>query len=186
MEKKGAKERIIEAASHLFYFEGYNQTGINQILKESGASKDSMYRHFNSKEDIAVTYLKNRHVMWIGKLLDYTKCKKTYKDKLIASFDYLNDWLTEVEFRGCGFQNIICDLPKDQQKIKDQVVLHKNELRDLIHDLLKVENQYITEEAELLGDEILVLMEGAIILSQIQKNSWPVISAKRTCVRLLN
>ena len=60
MEKKGAKERIIDAASHLFYFEGYNQTGINQILKESGSSKDSMYRHFSSKEEIAVTYLKKQ------------------------------------------------------------------------------------------------------------------------------
>lgn len=186
MEKKGARERIIEAASHLFYFEGYNQTGINQILKEAGSSKDSMYRHFSSKEDIAVTYLKGRHIMWVGNLLDFIKPKKTNKEKLIAGFDYLNDWLTEVEFRGCGFQNIICDLPKDQQKIKDQVVLHKNELRDLIHDLLKDENQYTTKEAEQLGDEILVLMEGAIILSQIQNNSWPIISAKRTCIRLLN
>jgi len=183
--KKGAKERIIDAASHLFYFEGYNQTGINQILKESGASKDSMYRHFDSKEDVAVTYLKNRHVMWMGKLLDYTKSKKTNKEKFIASFDYLNDWLTDVEFRGCGFQNIICDLPQDQQKIKDQVVLHKNELRDLIHDLMKDENEYSTKEAKQLGDEIFVLMEGAIILSQIQRNNWPIISAKRTCMRLL-
>jgi AcrR family transcriptional regulator len=180
MEKKGAKERIIEAASHLFYFEGYNQTGINQILKESGSSKDSMYRHFESKEDIAVTYLKNRHVTWVGDLLNYIQSKKSSKEKLIASFDYLNDWLTQVEF-----QNIICDLPKDQQKIKDQVVLHKNELRDLIHGLLKDKNRYTTEEAELLGDEVLVLMEGAIILSQVQKNSWPIISAKRTCIKLL-
>jgi AcrR family transcriptional regulator len=185
MEKKGAKERIIEAASHLFYFEGYNQTGINQILKESGSSKDSMYRHFKSKEDIAVTYLKNRHIMWMGNLLEYTNSKETGKEKLIASFDYLNDWLMEVEFRGCGFQNIICDLPKDQQKIKDQVVLHKNELRDLVHDLLKEENQYTMELAEQLGDEVLVLMEGAIILSQIQRNSWPIISAKRSCIKLL-
>jgi AcrR family transcriptional regulator len=185
MEKKGAKERIIEAASHLFYFEGYNQTGINQILKESGSSKDSMYRHFKSKEDIAVTYLKNRHIMWMGNLIDFTKSKKTNKEKLIASFDFLNTWLTEVEFRGCGFQNIICDLPKDQQKIRDQVVLHKNELRDFIHDVLKDGTQYTMEEAEALGDEVLVLMEGAIILSQVQKNSWPIISAKRTCIKLL-
>ena len=186
MKKKGAKERIIEAASHLFYFEGYNQTGINQILKESGSSKDSMYRHFNSKEEIAVTYLKNRHIMWMGKLLDYTKPKTTSKEKIIAGFDYLDDWLTEVEFRGCGFQNIICDLPKDQQRIKDQVVLHKNELRETIHDILKENDQYSVKEAEQLGDEILVLMEGAIILSQIQKNVWPINSAKRTCSRLLD
>ena len=185
MGKLGAKERIIEAASHLFYFEGYNQTGINQILKESGSSKDSMYRHFGSKEDIAVTYLKRRHIMWMGNLLDFVKSEETNKEKLVAAFDYLDEWLTKVEFRGCGFQNIICDLPKEQQKIKDQVVLHKNELRDLVHNLLREENQYTTQKAEQLGDEILVLMEGAIILSQVQKDNWPIISAKRTCVRLL-
>jgi AcrR family transcriptional regulator len=185
MKRKGAKERIIEAASHLFYFEGYNQTGINQILKESGASKDSMYRHFKSKEDIAVTYLKDRHLLWVGNLLSYIKSETSNKEKLITSFDYLKDWLVDVEFRGCGFQNIISDLPKDQQKIKDQVVIHKNELRGLIHDLLKDDELYATSEAEQLGDEILVLMEGAIILSQIQQNSWPIISAKRTCIKLL-
>ena len=91
-----------------------------------------------------------------------------------------------MEFRGCGFQNIICDLPKDQQRIKDQVVLHKNELRETIHDILKENDQYSVKEAEQLGDEILVLMEGAIILSQIQKNVWPINSAKRTCSRLLD
>ncbi len=185
MRKKGAKERISEAASDLFYVEGYNQTGINQILKESGASKDSMYRHFNSKEDIAVTYLKDRHIMWTGDFLEFVKAKKTNKEKLIAGFDYLCKWLIEVEFRGCGFQNIICDLPKGQDKIKDQVVLHKNELRNMIHDLLKDENKYARQEAEQIGDEILVLMEGAIILSQIQKDTWPILSAKRNCIRLL-
>ena len=185
MKKKGAKERIIEAASDLFYFNGYNQTGINEILKVSGASKDSMYRHFGSKEDIAVTYLKERHITWVGDLLSYTESKKTNKEKLIGSFDYLNNWLVNVEFRGCSFQNIFSDLPLDQQKIKDQVVLHKNELRVLIHNLLKDDRNLSKEEVSSLGDQILVLMEGAIILSQIQKDSWPITAAKKTCIKLL-
>ena len=185
MKREGVKERIITAASHLFYFDGYNQTGINKILKEAEVSKDSMYRHFRSKEDIAVAYLIGRHSMWMGKLENHVKSETTNKKKVIASFDYINDWLEEVSFRGCGWQNIITDLPHDHDKIRDQAVLHKNEVREWIHNLLIEEEQYSTREAKELGDEIIVLIEGAIILSQILKEAWPIITAKRTCVRLL-
>ncbi len=186
MKKLGVKERIIAAASHLFYFDGYNQTGINKILKEADVSKDSMYRYFRSKEDIAVAYLLVRHSIWMGKLENHVTPEKTNKKKIIASFDYLNDWLKEVKFRGCGWQNILTDLPQDHHKIRDQAILHKNELREWIHNLLIEEEQYSTKEARELGDEIIVLIEGAIILSQIQKDAWPVITAKRACVRVLS
>ena len=131
MKKPGVKERIIETASELFYYEGYNQTGINQIIAEAGVAKASMYQHFRSKEDIAVAYLKKRHTNWIGDLFEFIADKKTVSDKLISCFDYLDHWLTEVEYRGCGFQNIFIDLPKDQQKIKDQVILHKKRIKNL-------------------------------------------------------
>ena len=184
--KQGVKERIIAAASHLFYFEGYNQTGINRILKEAEVSKDSMYRYFRSKEDIAVAYLMGRHGIWMGKLQKHVEGESTNKAKLIASFDYLHVWLEEVEFRGCGWQNIITDLPQDHDKIRDQAVLHKNDVRAWVHNLLIEEEQYSTEKARELGDEVIVLLEGAIILSQIQKNAWPISAAKRNCVRLLS
>jgi len=185
MKKLGVKDRIIETASELFYFSGYNQTGINQIIAEAGVAKASMYQHFRSKEDIAVAYLKKRHTNWIGNLFEFIADEKNVSAKIIGCFDYLNQWLTAVEFRGCGFQNIFIDLPKDQQKIKDQVVLHKNELRTWIHALLLEEGRYNSKEARQLGDELLVLMDGAIILSQIQHDSWPILSAKNTCKKLL-
>jgi AcrR family transcriptional regulator len=186
MKKLGVKERIIAAASHLFYFDGYNQTGINKILQEAEVSKDSMYRYFRSKEDIAVAYLLGRHSIWMGKLQNHVQSEETNTKKVIASFDFLNDWLEEVQFRGCGWQNIIPDLPQDHDKIRDQAVLHKNGVRKWIHDLLIEEEQYETKEAKELGDEVIVLIEGAIILSQIQKDAWPIHTAKRTCIRLLS
>ena len=185
MKKAGVNERIIEAASRLFYFNGYNQTGINQIVEEANVAKASLYQHFRSKEDIAVAYLKKRHIMWMGKLNECVSQKNHESGKIVGCFDYLSEWLTEVNYRGCGWQNIIADLPKDHTKIRDQAVLHKNEFRTWIHNLLKKKQKYSEEQAELLGDEILILLEGAIILSQIQKNEWPIKSAKRACVRLL-
>lgn len=185
MKKIGVKERIIKASSNLFYNQGYNHTGINQIIEEANVAKASMYQYFRSKEDIAVAYLQGRHTMWMGNLNEYISVKNTNKEKIVAAFDYLNDWLTEVEFRGCGFQNIICDLPEDHRKIRDQVLLHKNELREMLHLLLKEDNELSEAAAERIGDEILVLLEGAIILSQIQKDVWPITTAKKTCERLL-
>ena len=185
MKKQGVKDRVIETASDLFYNKGYNQTGINQIIAEAGVAKASMYQHFRSKEDIAVAYLVRRHGMWMGKLNACVSKQNTSKGKVIGCFDYLQEWLTEVDFRGCGWQNIITDLPEGQQKIWDQAVYHKNELRNWIHDLMSQENQYTIKESEQIGDEILILIEGAIILSQIQKNDWPIVVAKKACVKLL-
>ena len=185
MKKLSVKERVIEAASRLFYNEGYNQTGINQIVAEANVAKASMYQHFRSKEDIAVAYLHGRHIMWMGQLQSFVAKNADGKEKLIGSFDYLMDWLEDVGYRGCGFQNIICDIPLDHQKIKDQVQLHKSELRQWIHTQVKEDNSLSVKDAEALGDEILVLQEGAIILSQIQKESWPIATARITAQRVL-
>ena len=186
MIKQGVKERIVEAASRLFYFQGFNQTGINQIIAEASVAKASMYQHFRSKEDIAVAYLQGRHIMWMGNLNECVS-RIDHKDgKIIGCFDYLTEWLTEVNFRGCGWQNIITDLPQDHNKIKDQAVLHKNDFQQWIHNVLKSEDKYTDNVAEALGDEILILIEGAIILSQIQKNDWAIKTAKRASIKLLS
>ena len=39
MKKPGVKERIIDTASRLFYYEGFNQTGINRIIEEAGVAE---------------------------------------------------------------------------------------------------------------------------------------------------
>lgn len=185
MKKTSVKERIIETASDLFYFKGYNQTGINQIIEEASVAKASLYQHFRSKEDIAVAYLQRRHIHWMSALTDFVSQEPTNTGKILAAFDYLQHWLKEVNYRGCGFQNIICDIPEDQQKIKDQVLKHKNDVKEWIYDLLKTDGIYTKQKAESLGNEVLVLLEGSIILSQIQKNDWPITAGKNAGIKLL-
>lgn len=185
MKKLGVKERIVDTASDLFYFQGYNQTGINQIIAEAGVAKASMYQHFRSKEDIAVAYLQKRHINWIGDLKSFVAAKETNKEKVIASFDYLDNWLNSVDYRGCGWQNIITDLPSNLDKIRDQAVYHKSDVRAWVHQLLENEESLTKKQAQELGDQIIILLEGAIILSQIVKDSWPIKSAKKAANTLL-
>ena len=48
-----AKQKIMEAAAQLFEKQGYNATGLNEIVRESGAPKGSLYYYFpEGKEQI--------------------------------------------------------------------------------------------------------------------------------------
>jgi len=178
------KERIMQTAAELFYFEGYNQTGINQIISEAKVAKASMYQHFRSKQDIAVAYLQERHEMWMNMLSDFVVNKDQGIDQIISCFDFLDTWLNKVDFRGCGFQNIISDLPKEQTKIPEAVIFHKKELTKWVQTNLSQDSHIKPKEVEPLSLEIMVLVEGAIMLSQINKNNAPILAAKRTCEKL--
>ena len=184
MKKENVKDRIILAASKLFYFDGYNQTGINKIIEKAEVSKDSMYRHFRSKEAIAVVYLEQRHKAWITDMTNYLSVRPEGQERVIAIFDYLNHWLSQVDYRGCGFQNIITDIPKNQNSIKEVVRKCKDDMHRFTLDELNKASSESMDTRE-ISNEIMVLIEGAIMLSQIQKANWPLIAAKKACERLL-
>jgi AcrR family transcriptional regulator len=50
-----AKKRIIDAAYRIFYKKGYHSSTMNDVAKEVGVSKGSLYSYFRSKEEILQT-----------------------------------------------------------------------------------------------------------------------------------
>ncbi|MBS1604733.1 MAG: helix-turn-helix transcriptional regulator, partial [Bacteroidetes bacterium] len=57
-------DKIMDAANKLFYRDGYNITGINQLIDEAGVAKGSLYQHFDSKADLMVGYIELNHNAW--------------------------------------------------------------------------------------------------------------------------
>src|SRR3954465_14797354 len=55
---RGARGRILAAASELFYFEGINATGVERIASRASVSKRTLYRHFPSKTALVEEYLR--------------------------------------------------------------------------------------------------------------------------------
>jgi len=56
-EARTTRDRLIETARELFHRQGYNSTGVAQILKEAGVRSGSLYYFFPSKEDLLVAVL---------------------------------------------------------------------------------------------------------------------------------
>lgn len=55
---RDTRGRIIAVAAELFHNNGYNATGIDQILKAARATKGSFHHHFGSKKEIALAVIK--------------------------------------------------------------------------------------------------------------------------------
>src|SRR5690348_18414328 len=53
-----AAERILDTARDLFYREGIRAVGVDEIVRQAGVTKPSLYRSFPSKDDLAATYLR--------------------------------------------------------------------------------------------------------------------------------
>ena len=60
-KRSEARERLLVAASQLFYAEGINSVGIERLIKEGQVTLATFYRHFPSKVDLVVAYLRGAH-----------------------------------------------------------------------------------------------------------------------------
>ena len=58
MRRSLKREQLLDIAIGLFNERGYHASGIDLILEEAGIAKTTLYRHFETKEDLIVTALK--------------------------------------------------------------------------------------------------------------------------------
>ncbi|URZ14400.1 TetR/AcrR family transcriptional regulator [Clostridium felsineum] len=97
-----SKIKLIESAAKLFLQKGYNGTGINDILMDTGLPKGSFYFHFASKKDLAISVSEYFEKKLIGWAIRNSKDKKW--DEFIT--DLLNIMIKGAEngkHYGCPF-----------------------------------------------------------------------------------
>ncbi len=186
MKRSQIKQHIIETASTLFYTNGYNLTGINEIIKEAGVAKATLYNHFGSKEEICLAYLQHKDANYQAEFQSFIQSHKKGKDRLFAFFYFLKNFCNKEGFNGCWFLNTEVEIPKDNVLIRNQILQKKHEFINFIQHLIS-ENvpQNTSEEDYLLAQKIYLLYEGAINESKLLKNIWPIDAALATCKILL-
>lgn len=178
------RERIIATASRLFYEQGYNRTGINQILKESGVAKASMYDHFESKEDICVAYLEHMDDQFAYNLTEFLRKKRKGRGRVLGVFDFLQEFYNAENFRGCWCLNTMAEIPQDDQRIKEEIRKQKESLRKIIKSLV-VEN-LPEEEDQTLADQLYLLYEGALMESYLYGSNWPISLVKSMAKKIVS
>lgn len=101
-----ARDRILKAASRLFYAKGYPNTGINEVLEEASAFKKSLYTHFPSKKDLGKAYLLDQEEEILGFAKKMMLREKDYSRFIVAWLKVVKRALKRSYIFGCPYANL--------------------------------------------------------------------------------
>jgi len=165
--------QILETADRLFYEQGYNLTGINQIIEEAGVAKASLYYHFPSKEDLCVAYLQKRYQNWSARLSQFLKGVEDPGERILQCFECRSQFLLETNFGGCSYIRIIAEMPQRTEKINHQVIINKEKQRQFFKTQVNNLSGIKPGHASDLAQTIFLLFDGATMQSQVYRSIAP-------------
>ena len=179
--KISVRDKILRTAHDLFYSTGFKATGVDTLIKEAKVTKVTFYRHFPSKSLLILAYLHYRHEIWMNwfeaSLRRNLNAGQTSSEALSAA---LYEWFVSPEFHGCAFINASAEAKSEdiESEIKAICRDHKLETKKMITSLTKIADERVI-------NEIMLLIDGAIIHAQMGVDTDAVISPLKAGIRLL-
>lgn len=159
-----AKDALFETAARLFYEQGYRATGVDTIAAESGIGKMTLYRHYPSKDDLIVAYLERTDREFWEYFESSAAGAATGRDKLLAFFASLQDYVTSDTCHGCALLNVASEYPEPAYTGHQMALRHKQAVRARF---LELATQAGAREPEVLADTLVLLMDGAYMAARV-------------------
>ena len=184
------RDRILESASQLFYKQGYRATGINEVIKQSGVAKATFYNHFPSKDDLCLAYLDLHSDDEKRSINEQIKAKRTPRAKFLAVIEAIQPWLESNNLRGCEYLNTVAEVPDPSNPLRRKGRQHYEWLRGLINGLARElitsdPGRYKEQNAKSLTDDYMMILIGAIALTEVYHDTWPIKHAIKMVKRMI-
>lgn len=162
-----ARERILGAATRLFYQRGIARTGIDLIIEEAGIAKASLYNSFGSKDALVVTYLQLVRERW-GNQVRARAIRVGHHPALL--FDVLAESVDTGNFHGCPFLNALSELP-DNPGVIQEVTTYRNQVREFFSEFLDPSLSRRTAD-DVLG-KLVIVHDGAYLSCKADGSALP-------------
>jgi len=177
------QEKILQAASELFYSQGIRATGVDAIVKAANTTKMSLYKYFPSKDHLVLAFLRKRDENFRVWFVEQVDAKAdTPKAKLLAVFDVIGEWMAVPEFRGCAFINAAAEFPIEGNPMHQVSAEFYDHFRNYIADLAA---QSGSKSPKILAQQLSLLVEGAIVSEQMKRHSGSAEQAKQAAIILI-
>lgn len=108
---KPTRERIVDAASKLFYGQGIRAVSVDAVAEKAGLTKRTLYYHFQSKDELIAAYLDGRDQPNLALFQRwFEETEGDTPDKVLAIFINLAKAARHPKWRGCGFLRTAAEL----------------------------------------------------------------------------
>lgn len=155
-----ARERLLRAASELFYAEGIHTVGIDRVIERAGVAKASLYSAFGSKDELVRAYLEARAASRHRRISERIARHERPRDRILAIFDDLGEISNDPAYRGCAFINASAEGPRGEPQVASPSAATRGWLRSRFAELA---GELGASGPAQLADQLVLLYDGAII-----------------------
>ncbi|WP_433227418.1 TetR/AcrR family transcriptional regulator [Actinomadura formosensis] len=180
-EEQQALDRraLLDVAERLFYGQGVQAVGMDELRAASGLPLKRIYRLFPTKEALVVAMLERRDRRWRGNLAAHLDKVPDPRERVLALFDWLGEWFAEPGFRGCAWVNAHGELGSSSPAIAAAAQAHKHAFHDQVAVLVAAVDASAAEP-------IYLLAEGAIVVAGIHGDPTAAVRARTGAQALLD
>ncbi|MEW6644761.1 MAG: TetR/AcrR family transcriptional regulator [Pseudomonadota bacterium] len=180
------RTRILQTAETLFYRHGIRSIGVDRLIAESGVAKATFYRHFPSKDDLALAFIRGRDASWRDWLArTVARLAPEPRQRPLAIFDAIRERFEDPEFRGCAFSNSIAEVAQGDSAVHQAAAEHKRAVTAMIADYLRGAGVSRTAQRDELARALMLLLDGAIVTAVREQSPAAADAAKRIAATLL-
>ena len=152
------------------------------IAEAAGTNKMTLYRHFDSKDELVAEYLRGlaaeKHDVWSahrGRASRTTRAP-SFEAWLVEAANNVSD----PKSRGCALANAAVELPEKGHPARCVIEQCKQNSRENLAALCRRAG---VEQPELLADQLFMLLEGALVCTQSTGHEGPALQFRRSRTR---
>jgi TetR/AcrR family transcriptional regulator, lmrAB and yxaGH operons repressor len=169
-----AREAFIETTARLLELQGYFATGLNQIVSESGAPKGSLYHYFpDGKEGLTVEVIERISATIAGRIRANLALTADPVEAVDGFLRTVARAMVATDCKGGGpIATVALETSASSERLRtacrDAYRLWAAAFAEKL-----VAGGFAPERAERLGQLIIALIEGAIILCRTERSAEP-------------
>lgn len=178
------KQRIVKAASRLFYAEGIRAVSVDAVVEKAGITKKTLYYHFRSKDDLVAEYIGSRDQPNMAAFKKgFEQAGGDLPDKIFAIFEKVARDSMHPKWRGCGFLRTAGELAsKPGHPAIKAGAAHKKGLEAWLTEVIK--DAGLSEPA-VSARRIAILLDGAFASSLIHRDPDYILEAGHAAKQIL-
>ena len=154
-----ARQRLLDAATDLFYSEGIHSVGVDRIIEAAGVTRATMYKQFEGKEGLVLEYLRGEDQGLRGLFAQAAGASDDPDILLELVVEGIAADIRDRHTRGCPFINAAAEYP-DGGPVRELIADHREWFRATLEHLAAAAG--LVEPAEVAAS--LVLLRDAALV----------------------
>jgi TetR/AcrR family transcriptional regulator, transcriptional repressor for nem operon len=176
------KQEIVRKAAPLFNQKGYAGTSLSDLMDATGLQKGGIYRHFASKEDLALEAFDYSWQKAVNGRLEGVQNRPDSVDRLKKMVDNFVDMRTGLVPGGCPLMNTAIEADDGNAALRTRA---RKALQGWTSRLSRITSEGIHKheidpriKPRKLSEWIIGSLEGALLISRLQKDDLALHNAR--------